>query len=94
MSQDHHDLSGDNPSPAMPFSQKARILIEHWVKHNLAHMEDYRRWADAFRENGLETAAGLLESAAETTRQINQTLSKAADSVGGSHGSKRSKSNF
>lgn len=94
MSHDHHDRSNDDSSPAMPFPQKARLLIEHWVKHNQAHLQDYCRWADTFRQNGLESAASLLESAAESTRQINQTLSKASESVVSADGSERSKSNF
>jgi hypothetical protein len=94
MSHDHHDRSTDDSSPAMPFPRKARMLIEHWVKHNQAHLQDYCRWADTFRQNGLESAAELLESAAESTRQINQTLSKASESVASADGSNRSKSNF
>jgi len=94
MSHSHHDRSADEPSPAIPFPQKARMLIEHWVNHNLAHAQSYRRWADAFRQNGLESAADLLESAAECTSQINQTLARASESVALSDGTKRSKSNF
>jgi hypothetical protein len=88
-----HDRPADDSSTAIPFPQKARKLIEHWVNHNLAHMQDYCRWADTFRQNGLESAAALLESAAESTRQINYTLSKASESVALSDGSKRSRSN-
>lgn len=94
MSHSHHDRSADDSSPTIPFPQKARILIEHWVKHNEAHMQDYCRWADTFRQNGLENAAVLLESAAEIARQINHTLSEASESVALADGSKRSKSNF
>ena len=94
MSHDHHDRSTDDSSPSMPFPQKARMLIEHWVNHNQAHMQDYCRWAGTFRRNGMESAAALLESAADATRQINQTLSKAAESVASTDGSNRSKSNF
>lgn len=93
MSHSHHDRSADDDSPTIPFPQKARMLIEHWVNHNMAHMQDYCRWADTFRQNGLEAAADLLESAAESTRQINHTLSKASESVVFSDGSNRSKSN-
>ena len=94
MSHSHHDRSADDSRPTIPFPKKARILIEHWVNHNEAHMQDYCRWADTFRQNGLEKAAVLLESAAEFTRKINQTLSKASESVALQDGSERSKSNF
>jgi hypothetical protein len=94
MSHNHHDRTTDDARPAMPFPKKARMLIEHWVNHNLAHMQDYCRWAETFRQNGLESAAALLESAAESTRQINHTLSKAADSVASIDESRRSRSNL
>lgn len=94
MSHKHDDRSADDSSPAIAFPQKARMLIEHWINHNQAHMQDYRRWADTFRQNGLETAAAMLESVAESTQQINHTLSKASESAVLSDGSKRSKSNF
>jgi hypothetical protein len=94
MSHSYHDRPADDSSPAIPFPQKAQMLIEHWVNHNLAHTQSYRQWADIFRQNGLESAAVLLESAAESTLQINHTLSKASESVALSDGSKRSKSNF
>lgn len=92
MSQSHHDRSTEESNPTVPFPQKARILIEHWINHNLAHAQSYRQWADAFRQNGLESAAELLESAAESTRQINQTLALASESVAPADGTERSKS--
>jgi hypothetical protein len=94
MSHSHHDRPVDDSSPAITFPQKAQMLIEHWVNHNLAHIQSYHRWADTFRQNGLDSTAVLLESAAEFTRQINHTLSKASESVALSDESKRSKSNF
>jgi hypothetical protein len=94
MSHSHHDRPVDDSNPAVPFPKKAQMLIEHWVKHNLAHMQDYCRWADTFRENGLESAAALLETAAESTRQINHILSQASESAALSDGSNRSRSNL
>jgi hypothetical protein len=94
MSHSHHDLPVDDSRPSIPFPRKAQMLIEHWVKHNQAHMQDYCRWADTFRQNGLESAAALLETAAESTRRINHILSEAAASAALPEGSNRSKSNL
>ena len=94
MSHNHRDRSAEESSPAIPFPKKARMLIEHWVNHNQAHAQSYRRWADTFRQNGLESEAVLLESAAESTQQVNHTLAKALESAALSDGTNRSKSNF
>ena len=78
MSDHHNDHSSEKLNQSMAFSEKAHKLIDHWVKHNDDHAQSYRQWADTFRLNGLESAAALLESAAELTRQINLTLSEAS----------------
>ena len=74
----HHDHSSGNPGSAISFSEKAHKLINHWLKHNEDHAQSYHQWADTFRLNGLESAATLLDSAAELTRQINLGLSEAS----------------
>ena len=94
MSQSHHDHPTDDSSPAIPFRQKAHLLIEHWINHNLSHMQSYCQWADAFRSNGLDSAAELLESASGLFQQLNHTLSKASELVDAPDGSNRSKSNL
>jgi hypothetical protein len=81
MSSHHHDHSSEHPGQSISFSEKAHKLIEHWLKHNDDHAQSYRQWADTFRQNGLASAAVLLESAAELTQQINLTLSEASQLV-------------
>jgi ferritin len=94
MSHSHHDGPPNDSNPVIPFPQKAHTLIEHWINHNLAHMQSYCQWADTFRQNGLESAAALLESASETFQQLNYTLSKVSELVDAPDTSKRSKSNL
>jgi hypothetical protein len=77
----HHDHSSEKIDQPISFPEKAHKLIDHWVKHNDDHAQSYHQWADAFRMNGLESAAALLESAAELTRQINLTLAAASHLV-------------
>ena len=92
MSDHHHDHSSEKLNQSIPFRDKAHKLIDHWVKHNDEHARSYRQWADAFRQQGLESAAALLTSAAELSRQINHTLAAAShlvdspDSAGSSNG--------
>ena len=81
MSDHHNDHSSEKLNQSMAFPEKAHKLIDHWVKHNDDHAQSYHQWADTFRLNGLESAAALLESAAELTRQINLALSEASHLV-------------
>ena len=94
MSQSHHDHPTDDSIPAIPFRQKAHMLIEHWINHNLSHRQSYCQWADTFRSNGLESAAELLESASELFQQLNHMLSKTSELVDAPDASDRSKSNL
>jgi hypothetical protein len=81
MSHQHHDHSSENPSQSISFPEKAHKLIDHWIKHNDDHAQSYHQWAKTFRLNGMASAATLLESAAELTRQINLTLAGASELV-------------
>jgi len=78
MSHHPHDHSSEKLGQPISFPEKAHKLIDHWVKHNDDHAQSYHQWADTFRMNGLGSAAALLESAAELTRQINLTLDAAS----------------
>lgn len=78
MSDHHHDHSPEKQNPSIEFSEKAHKLIDHWIRHNDEHSQSYHQWADAFRSNGFDSAATLLDSVAQLTRQINLTLVEAS----------------
>lgn len=78
MSEHHPDHSSERQNQTLEFPEKAHKLIDHWVRHNDDHAQSYRQWADTFRANGLDSAAAMLDSAAELTRQINLTLAEAS----------------
>jgi hypothetical protein len=81
MSHNHHDHSDTPAGSSITFAEKAEKLIAHWIKHNEDHAQSYGQWADAFRDNGLASAAVLLESAADLTRRINQALIEASRAI-------------
>lgn len=81
MSHNQDDHSSLHHHQPMAFSEKALKLLDHWIKHNDDHASSYRQWADTFRQNGFESAAILLESAAALTGQINLTLKNAHQSI-------------
>ncbi|MBI5062961.1 MAG: hypothetical protein HZB87_05755 [Desulfatitalea sp.] len=76
---DHHQPGhAHHDNHPMSFAEKGSKLIGHWIQHNSDHAQNYRQWAAEFRLNQLPQVAALLESAAELTLRINQTLDEAA----------------
>ena len=76
----HHHRHSDSHSP-MPFHEKARKLIDHWMKHNVDHAAEYRRWASDFRQHDMEAAAHALEAAAALNERINADLDRAKGTI-------------
>jgi len=58
--------------------EKLRVLIPHWIDHNLEHAEEYRRWA---QQAGDATTDILI--AAQAFAQANVSLSAALEKIGG-----------
>ena len=74
----HHDHDGSRSDDAvLSFEEKAHKLLEHWIRHNTDHAENFRQWAQEFQKNDLAPVATLLISAADLTLQINLALQQA-----------------
>ena len=56
---------------------KIPVLIRHWIQHNESHGQEYRRWADIAREEGLERVETLILEAADRIRSANEKLKEA-----------------
>ena len=74
----HGHASSDAP---LSFSDKLVKLMDHWIKHNDHHADDYRKWAKAARENGQTAVADLLDSAAGLTDTISERFREAGEKV-------------
>ena len=57
---------------------KLRVLIPHWIEHNIEHADEFRDWA----ERAGDAAADIL-SAAEFMAQTNIALEAAIHKLGG-----------
>lgn len=57
---------------------KLRMLIPHWIEHNLEHADEFRRWAGQAGE-----AAADIEAAAEALLEVNHLLEAALEKLGG-----------
>jgi len=63
--------------------EKLRVLLVHWVEHNLEHAQEFRQWARRAEESGSEEAASKLEAAAQEMKVLNNSLQTALDLLGG-----------
>lgn len=74
---DHHEHS-HGQAGEMPFGEKMAKLLDHWLKHNADHAENYRDWARKASENHMEDVGKLLEEVAVMTMEINRKFEAAA----------------
>lgn len=56
--------------------EKLRVLIPHWIEHNLEHAAEFRRWAGQAGE-----AAADIEAAAEALLHANRSLEVALEKL-------------
>ena len=61
----------------MDQKKKLSVVIEHWIEHNDAHMEEYKKWAHTAGELGLGIVKAEIEEAMEKISQSNNHLKKA-----------------
>jgi hypothetical protein len=62
--------------------EKLQVLLTHWLQHNESHGSEYLKWAEVARQDGLETAADLIEEAVAFLKKSDESLKKAQESVG------------
>ena len=63
--------------------EKLRVLLAHWVNHNLEHAQEFRLWARRAEEFGSGAAASKLEAAAQEMKVLNSSLQSALELLGG-----------
>jgi len=82
MPTDHHHHDHDSHDE-IPFDDKLKKLLDHWIKHNVDHALNYRKWAEKAKANGKSHAAGMLEEAADMSLTINQNFESALAELDG-----------
>lgn len=78
MTHNHHHHEAES---YLTFNEKILKMLEHWVRHNHEHAENYKKWAGKAKDNTGENVAVLLEAAADLTLSINEKLEEAAECV-------------
>jgi hypothetical protein len=73
----HHHHSHDESPSEMPFEEKLKKILYHWIKHNEDHAQNYKKWAEDAKSKGLNKAGELLIEAADMSLKINQKFEEA-----------------
>ncbi len=62
---------------------KLRVLLPHWIEHNINHIAEFRKWEkEAGADSGQEVAL-LLEKAISDMEKAGKSLSEALEKAGG-----------
>jgi hypothetical protein len=65
----------------MELTEKARIRIEHWLKHNESHLNNYREFAEELESAGLSVSAGHIREMISWSIESNQCLNNALNAL-------------
>jgi hypothetical protein len=53
----------------MDFEEKAKIRLEHWLRHGQSHLEEYRSFAQALEAAGQTASAASVREMADLSEQ-------------------------
>jgi len=65
----------------MDQKKKLSVVIEHWIEHNEAHMDEYKKWARTAGELGLDSVKTEIEGAMQKISLCNQDLNRALEAL-------------
>lgn len=65
----------------MTDKEKLAHLVHHWIEHNEAHMEEYKKWASIADKEGLNKMHGLIMEAVKGIDDANKSLHRALEMV-------------
>ncbi len=65
----------------MEFNEKARIRLEHWLKHNKEHEEEYKKFRDELLSAGKTKSAKLMDSIIEYVFRCSKLFEEAIDGL-------------
>jgi rubrerythrin len=79
----HHESHHHHEEVSPDLSEKEKLikLLDHWVKHNGDHADNYLQWAHKAKENGFQEVAQCLEEAAKLTHSITEKFIQANQSL-------------
>ena len=63
--------------------ERLTIVLKHLIEHNEGHAEDYGRWIELAKNNGLTHVADLISEANRQMSKASDALKAALDHLGG-----------
>ncbi len=67
----------------MEDTERLAIVLKHLIEHNTGHAEDYERWIELARKNGLDRVAELISEASSQMNKASEALRSALEQLGG-----------
>jgi hypothetical protein len=64
-------------------TEKLRVLLPHWIEHNVGHGEECRKWSAIAHQEGQEKIAGHIDDAVKAMSKVNELLEMALREAGG-----------
>ena len=61
----------------MTDKDKLAHLLHHWIEHNEAHAEEYRKWANTAEKEGIQEVGRHIMEAIKGVDEANAALHKA-----------------
>jgi len=61
--------------------ERLKVILEHWIRHNEVHLEEYRRWANRASSFGFDGVRERILAAAEKIAEANAILREAQESL-------------
>ncbi len=65
--------------------EKLRLLLPHWIAHNIEHANDFRAWIERMRTSGRNHVAEHLDAAVEKLESANRELEGALEHLGAAY---------
>jgi hypothetical protein len=65
----------------MKFEEKAKIRIEHWLKHTADHLKEYEQFANQLEDAGNKDSAQHIREMADLTARSTECLDSALSAL-------------
>jgi len=64
-------------------TETMKKVMEHWIKHNHSHAEDFNKWANRAKSSGYGDIADKILQAESQMSKANEILADAMRSIAG-----------
>lgn len=61
--------------------ERLKVMIEHWIRHNEAHFDEYRKWASVAASLGLEEVRQKIDEATARIQEANRIFQRALEGL-------------